>query len=38
TALSGLGYQRYEINRVLKKMPENITEVEEAITYFLRNV
>jgi Holliday junction DNA helicase RuvA len=37
-ALMGLGYQKFEINRVLKEMPENITEVEEVVTYFLRNV
>ena len=38
TVLGSLGYQRYEINRVLKKMPTDITEVEQAVTYFLRNI
>jgi holliday junction DNA helicase RuvA len=37
-ALAGLGYQRYEIMRVLKDMPENIKIVEDMVTYFLRNV
>jgi Holliday junction DNA helicase RuvA len=37
-ALAGLGYQRFEILRVLKDMPENINKVEEIVTYFLRNV
>ncbi len=37
-ALAGLGYQRYEIVRVLKEMPEDIKNVEDIVTYFLRNV
>jgi Holliday junction DNA helicase RuvA len=37
-ALMTLGYQRYEIIRVLKEMPEKIDKVEEIVTYFLRNV
>ena len=37
-ALMGLGYQRFEIIRVLKEMPEKIAKVEEIVTYFLRNV
>ncbi len=37
-ALMGLGYQRFEINRVLKNAPEEITQVEELVTYFLRNI
>lgn len=37
-ALSNLGYQRSEINRVLKKAPVEITDAEELITYFLKNV
>jgi Holliday junction DNA helicase RuvA len=37
-ALMTLGYQRYEIIRVLKEMPEKIGNVEDIVTYFLRNV
>ena len=37
-ALMGLGYQKFEIIRVLKEMPEKIAKVEDIITYFLRNV
>lgn len=37
-ALINLGYQKYEILRVLKKLPSDITITEEVITYFLRNV
>lgn len=37
-ALTSLGYQQYEINKVLKRMPDNITDVEEMVTYFLQNV
>lgn len=37
-ALAGLGYQRYEVLRVLKEMPDAIKNVEEIVTYFLRNV
>lgn len=37
-ALTGLGYQRYEIIRVLKEMPDEVNKVEEIVTYFLRNV
>lgn len=37
-ALTGLGYQKFEINRVLKDLPEDIKKTEEIITYFLRNV
>jgi len=36
-ALVGLGYQRFEIAKILKKMPEEITTTEEIITYFLKN-
>ncbi len=36
-ALFGLGYQRFEILKLLKKMPEEITVTEEIITYFLKN-
>jgi Holliday junction DNA helicase RuvA len=37
-ALMGLGYQKFEIIRVLREMPEKIAKVEDIITYFLRNV
>ena len=37
-AIMGLGYSRFEINQILKKIPEEITEVEDIVTYFLRNV
>ncbi len=37
-ALISLGYQRYEINRVLKAMPEDIRDAEKIVTYFLQNV
>ena len=37
-ALHTLGYQKFEIMQVLKKMPETITVAEEIITYFLKNV
>ena len=36
-ALSGLGYQRFEILKMLQKMPTEITSTEEIITYFLKN-
>lgn len=38
TALTGLGYQKNEITRTLKKMPEEITAEEDIIKYFLQNV
>ena len=38
SALETLGYQRFEITKVLKKIPEEITETEEIVTYFLRNI
>jgi holliday junction DNA helicase RuvA len=37
-ALVGLGYQKYEIIRILKNMPTELNDPEEIITYFLRNV
>lgn len=37
-ALLSLGYQRYEINRVLKTMPDEINNAEKIVTYFLQNV
>jgi holliday junction DNA helicase RuvA len=37
-ALLGLGYQRFEILKILKRLPENLKQTEEIITYFLRNV
>jgi len=38
SALTNLGYQRYEINRVLKTLPTKVTAAEEIITFFLKNV
>ncbi len=38
TALIGLGYQKFEVMRVLKNLPETITNTEDTITYFLQNV
>jgi Holliday junction resolvasome RuvABC DNA-binding subunit len=37
-ALKSLGYQSYEIYKVLKNLPDEISTSEEKITYFLRNV
>lgn len=37
-ALQNLGYQRFEISRVLKKIPANVQSTEEIITFFLQNV
>jgi Holliday junction DNA helicase RuvA len=37
-ALTGLGYQKFEINRILKDMPSVISKAEDVITYFLKNV
>lgn len=37
-ALAGLGYQRFEIVKVLKDIPETMTATEEIITYFLKNI
>jgi len=37
-ALENLGYQKFEITRVLKSMPDNIIETTNIITYFLQNV
>jgi Holliday junction DNA helicase RuvA len=37
-ALISLGYQKYEINRVLRRIPPEIKEVEEIVTYFLQNI
>lgn len=36
-ALIKLGYQKHEIVRVIKDIPEEIKETEEIITFFLRN-
>lgn len=36
-ALIKLGYQRYEIAKFIKDLPEEIKETEEIITYFLKN-
>jgi Holliday junction DNA helicase RuvA len=38
TALNNLGYQKFEIVRVLKMLPKEITDPEEMITYFLKNI
>jgi Holliday junction DNA helicase RuvA len=37
-ALLGLGYQRFEIIKVLNKLPETVKKTEEIITYFLKNI
>ena len=37
-AIMSLGYQKYEIQRVLNNVPDDIKSTEEIITYFLRNV
>jgi Holliday junction DNA helicase RuvA len=37
-AIMSLGYQKFEINNVLRKMPKEITEVEDIVKYFLQNV
>lgn len=37
-ALNNLGYQKFEVLRVLKMLPKEITDPEEMITYFLKNV
>ncbi len=37
-ALTRLGYQRYEINRILKEAPKDLKNSEELITYFLKNI
>ena len=36
-ALIKLGYQRHEVKRMIKDVPEEITEVEEIITFLLKN-
>ncbi len=36
-ALTRLGYQRHQITKALKNMPEEIIIAEEVVTYFLRN-
>ncbi len=38
SALIGLGYQRSEIYRVIKAAPAELTESEELITFFLKNI
>lgn len=37
-ALLGLGYKRIDINRVFRSLKDPISETEELIKYFLRNV
>jgi len=36
-ALAGLGYQKFEVIKILKKMPVELTKTEDIVTYFLRN-
>ncbi len=36
-ALLGLGYQRFEIMKILKKMPAGMSTTEAIVTYFLKN-
>lgn len=36
-ALQKLGYQRSHVQRLFKDLPENITEAEDIITYFIKN-
>ena len=36
-ALIKLGYQRHEVKRMIKEIPEDLTEVEEIITFLLKN-
>lgn len=36
-ALIGLGFQRFEISGILKKLPPDITTTEDIVTYFLKN-
>lgn len=38
SALTSLGYQKYEIKKVLSSLPEEIVEPEAIVSYFLRNV
>jgi len=37
-ALTNLGYQRFEVMKVLKNLPKEIKESEDIVTYFLQNV
>lgn len=36
-ALTRLGYQKHDISRRIKDLPQEIIEIEEIITYFLKN-
>lgn len=36
-ALIRLGYQKHEVKKTLNKIPEEVIETEEIITYFLKN-
>lgn len=36
-ALTRLGYQKHDISRRIKDLPQEIVEIEEIITYFLKN-
>jgi Holliday junction DNA helicase RuvA len=38
SALINLGYQKYEIRKVLDSLPDELVEPEEIVSYFLRNV
>jgi Holliday junction DNA helicase RuvA len=37
-ALATLGYNRYQVNHVLRKLPSHVKSTEEIVTYFLQNV
>lgn len=37
-ALISLGYQKHEVRKVLRAMPDDVTDVEEVVTYFLQNI
>ena len=37
-ALESLGYQKFEIIRILKKLPDKMAKTEDIITYFLQNI
>jgi holliday junction DNA helicase RuvA len=36
-ALLKLGYQRHQIRKIIKDLPENLEKTEEIVTYFLKN-
>ena len=37
-ALLGLGYQKFQVMRILEKMPEAIVKTEAVVTYVLKNI